>query len=101
MAGTGAFASELDEATKKSHVEHEWKPRMANGVDCGEWGSGALQLGAGSDRISNCRALLSLLDKLDTRIWGSRKKRGRGSRKVGQGVPLMYSLYFTSYAPSS
>jgi predicted ATPase len=42
------------------------------------------------------------MDPMDARISRSRfgrcKKRGRGSPEVGQKVPLMYSLYFTSYA---
>jgi hypothetical protein len=32
-----AFAKELDEAKRKRDDEYEWKPKMVNGVDCGEW----------------------------------------------------------------
>jgi hypothetical protein len=28
---------EIDEADKKFREEHEWKPRMVDGVDCGKW----------------------------------------------------------------
>jgi len=28
---------EIEEAHKKFRAENEWKPRMVNGVDCGEW----------------------------------------------------------------
>jgi len=28
---------EIDEADKKFREDHEWKPRMVNGVDCGKW----------------------------------------------------------------
>ena len=31
-----ASIKEIEKA-KKFHEEHEWKPRMVNGVDCGEW----------------------------------------------------------------
>ena len=28
---------EIDEAEKRFREEHEWKPRMIDGVDCGKW----------------------------------------------------------------
>jgi hypothetical protein len=31
------LSQEVDEAGRKFKAEHEWKPRMVNGVDCGEW----------------------------------------------------------------
>jgi hypothetical protein len=27
----------IEDAHKKFRAENEWKPRMVNGVDCGEW----------------------------------------------------------------
>src|SRR5215475_10050545 len=60
------------------------------------------QLGARFGQDIRYRARQSLLVRLDARIWGRRAKaRSRKPGKVGQEVPLMYSLYFTSYAPSS
>jgi hypothetical protein len=32
-----ADVKEIEEANKQFNKEHEWKPRMINGVDCGEW----------------------------------------------------------------
>jgi hypothetical protein len=32
-----ADIKEVDETLEKFRAEHEWKPRMVNGVDCGEW----------------------------------------------------------------
>jgi hypothetical protein len=32
-----SYGGAMDEADKKFREEHEWKPRMVNGVDCGKW----------------------------------------------------------------
>jgi hypothetical protein len=91
-----AFVSELDEGRKKSNEEHEWKPRMVM-ASIGEWVSGAsatrsaVRTGYPGRRFS--------LSLLDARIWdAAQKARSRKLGKWGQGVSLMCSLYFTSYA---
>jgi hypothetical protein len=32
-----AMVKEVRESMEKFDAEHEWKPHMVNGVDCGEW----------------------------------------------------------------
>jgi hypothetical protein len=32
-----AMVREMEEAQSKFNAEHEWKPYLVNGIDCGEW----------------------------------------------------------------